>query len=353
MNWREVNNDFNFDILLYQITSGVIRCNVGQEIYYICRPSSQHKMEAAFLKNELIYEGELLGLLKRSELFDFLIHNKLWSIKEENELQSLIPTLDGLKEQMYDFYSSFKGKKLKAAKKQLEKNKKRIRELQYKKSLHDGNTIEGMSELAEVQYLVYKNTTDKNGNKIDAEQYSDNFFIFLFNSYLENKPTEEMIRELSKTPKWRMIWASGRQEGRIFGVSSVELTEEQSSLIGWSKLYDNINEHPEKPPEEVLEDNDLLDGWIIRENKKQQQDNAKVTTKTKGDEQFIVVETEEDAKRVYEQNNPHARMVQRQRLAAVSNSNTGRVKEQDTPDAIQKIRTKAVQQMREKNKKGK
>jgi hypothetical protein len=176
----------------------------------------------------------------------------------------------------------------------------------------------------------------------------------LLGDYLKCRPDELALRKLSQYSKWRIIWASGRQEGRVFGVPSTWLTEEQKGLIAWSKLYDNLGEHSEPPPKEVIEDDDLLDGWIILEQKKRE----KARSEREGDDKarkrggaqevFIPAETREDAKRIEQMNEAGAAFTKRQRMAALKSK--GVMAEQHMPDSQQKISVQAAQQFRDRMK---
>jgi len=154
---------------------------------------------------------------------------------------------------------------------------------------------------------------------------------------------------LSKYDKWRMVWSSGRQEGRVFGRPSIELTSEQQSLIAWSKLYDNINEHPESPPKEVIDDDDLLDGWLILEQKKNKhKPGNNKHGKPGASEVFIPVESKEDAVRVGQMNDAKSRFIKAQRMAVLQKQ--GAVLEQNMPDSQQRLSIQAAQQFRERVK---
>ena len=51
-----------------------------------------------------------------------------------------------------------------------------------------------------------------------------------------------------------------------------EMTFDQRNICVWSRMYDNVQESHECPSEDVLNDDDLLDGWFIIQRKKQEHD---------------------------------------------------------------------------------
>lgn len=52
----------------------------------------------------------------------------------------------------------------------------------------------------------------------------------------------------------------------------------QVALCFWSNFYDNVYEHPERPPQKVIENDDLIDKWAKDQSKKME-DRAKKENK--------------------------------------------------------------------------
>ena len=218
---------------------------------------------------------------------------------------------------------------------------------------YDFYTRVGLARTIQLQYLISRNTTDVNQQPVDLEIQTDWLVRRLLEVYSGSRPDELVLRALAQYSVWRMIWSSGRQEGRVFGVPSTWLTEEQQNLIAWSKLYDNINEHPEPPNKEVVADDDMLDGWIILEQKKREkQQSERVGTtnspKSGAQEVYVMAETPEDARRVEAMNDSTAAFLKRQRMAALKSKKV--VSEQHMPDSQQQISVQAAQQFRDKMK---
>ena len=86
-------------------------------------------------------------------------------------------------------------------------------------------------------------------------------------------------------------------------------------------MYDNIFESPECPPDDVIQDDDALDGWLIVQRRKREEDqkrsaaeniigNSKISN---ADEVFIMTDPS-SAKDVNQLNDPIARANQKSRL---------------------------------------
>lgn len=76
------------------------------------------------------------------------------------------------------------------------------------------------------------------------------------------------IRRAARSSYWRMQWSAGKSVGDLFGKSIIELDAEQSALIYWSQIYDYVYEHPDKPDDEVIKNDKLLDEWFENEDRK-------------------------------------------------------------------------------------
>jgi hypothetical protein len=93
-----------------------------------------------------------------------------------------------------------------------------------------------------------------------------------------------------------------------------------------------------------------MDGWLIVQSRKadeeqKQRHTTKISDKmSKANEVFIPVETSKDAERVHQMNDPHARMVKRQRMQMIAKQ--GAVEEQKMPDAQLQLRQKALEGIR-------
>jgi hypothetical protein len=163
--------------------------------------------------------------------------------------------------------------------------------------------------------------------------------------YLSGLLGDAQTRQIAKSPAWKMLWAAGKTES-LFGKGAIYLTDEQLSVINWSRMYDSVYESAECPSEIVLDDDDLLDGWLITQSKKreaeknQQLGNNKGSNKPGLQETFIPAETAEDAARIDSMNDPGARATKQQRVRLAQKH--GQVKEENMPDAQLTMRQQAL-----------
>ena len=150
--------------------------------------------------------------------------------------------------------------------------------------------------------------------------------------------TEKVIRELAKTNPWKGYWSLRDKDKNIFNKHPLEMTFNQSHLISWSRAYENVYESMECPTEDVIQDNDAFDGWMIkqrkeRENSRNEKFGESLTNKHQGaNEVFVFAPTEQDAERVNNLNNPAAKMQKRARTEQIYSSEEGGVHYQQFRD---------------------
>lgn len=74
------------------------------------------------------------------------------------------------------------------------------------------------------------------------------------------RPSEADLREAARTAPWQGYWAAGSPNP--FGVPAARLGDDRLALINFSLMYDRVREAQDRPPRDVVEDDDALDGWL-------------------------------------------------------------------------------------------
>jgi hypothetical protein len=119
-------------------------------------------------------------------------------------------------------------------------------------------------------------------------------------------------------------------------------------------MYDNIQESPECPSKEVIEDDDLLDGWFIIQAKKrendriaQEFDNGTKSDKIKNSsEVFIVSKDKKTAEKINSMNSLQALKIKQQRANTIKER--GSVEQQNFADERLNIQMQQTNQYRGK-----
>ena len=126
-----------------------------------------------------------------------------------------------------------------------------------------------------------------------------------------------------------------------------DLTPDQKNVIVWSKMYDNVYENPECPNEEVIKDDDLLDGWFIYQQEKHKeealkndiQDRVTNPRMTGAQEVAIMAYNQEDVENINKLNSPVARRNKADRIKTVKSK--GKATDLDFRDKQMEIRNQS------------
>lgn len=171
----------------------------------------------------------------------------------------------------------------------------------------------------------------------------EDFLTELLSAWQSEQLQEAQFRSLARSDAWRSVWQCRTGATSLFGLAACDYTDEQQQLVAVSQLFDNVREHPECPPDDVLADDDMLDGWLIlerRKHKKSQDEldvEAGITSKEIRNSQEIyrVVNTKEQASRVRNLNSPQSQNIIDKRDKVIKAK--GRVNEVELPDVKQRL----------------
>lgn len=283
----------------------------------------------------------LLGSFDSDGILDFLVDNNLWNLEQQEELDNISKRIEDTKAQLYSSYLTFRNLDIiRDNLKALRKKRATLYELRHK---YDAWTSEEMAQQVTLDYMLWRNTFYEGGNKLfncKMEEVDISLIEALRQSYLDNYVGDAEIRMLAHDDNWCSIHSV--QEFLHFPY----ITELQKSLLAWSKFYDNVRESMDCPPKEVIEDDDLLDGWAILQQRKIEKDRTNSQTEKvvggrhgNADEIFVVVENKDAVKRINDLNSDYGKMVQRQKLGLAIKQ--GAVREEDMPESKRKIRDQA------------
>jgi hypothetical protein len=193
-------------ILLGQIISGVTRCRINDNVYYISAPSAIDKLEASIIYEEIMEEGSLQGILSENEMLMLMIEKELWSNEEEREIQVLPTKIDTMKAELFSSYSTFQGNRVKQIRNLLKRSKNRYTELCGKRHANDLYTDKGLAESVYSQYLISKNTRDLDGNPVDTFNMQEWVFGLLTNEYMRQSPSENIIRRVENKKEVSLVF---------------------------------------------------------------------------------------------------------------------------------------------------
>jgi hypothetical protein len=216
--------------------------------------------------------------------------------------------------------------------------KKKSEELLEHRHMFDYVTHVGYAGMIRNQFLM-AHSTYLDGKRV-WRSYEDVDYILL-NHLMEKVNAAyisyDVIRELSRTDPWRSYWNASKTN--LFGKPVIKWTEEQKILVSYSKMYDSIFQNPECPGEAIIEDDDLLDGWMIKLRRDREADRKQTEVmQILGDrhqndtEIFLPARNKEEASEIDKYNSPDAQRIKKQREQMIKHKGT--VSETELPDVL-------------------
>lgn len=323
-----------------RIISAQIRFRHEDSSLLIQPASRAERSEAQDVYEETFREASLAGCYTDDELLvDFMLAEGHWDAERENMMSSLPKDIEELKVAL--FKAEFKSEQRKVVRKALNTAKDKLSELSNQRAAYRHLTCSGVAAMAKTRFLVACGLRNSRGSRIKRAELLDAAMA----AYAASRLDESAFRELARTDPWRLLWSCRKSGDSLFGVAVADWTDDQLRLVNYSMLYENISEHPECPSDDVIEDDDRLDGWMIlkrreRDVSRNQKTVDGMITNEKirnSQEIFVPVQSPEDAKRVESMNTGAAGAIKRQRLGIIEKK--GEVNELDFPDTRARIIT--------------
>jgi len=332
------------ELLIYSIRSGIIIKN-GLKII---PPTIEQCLEAAAVFKESFDELKSQGVMTEREIVAWMRSEGLWHKVDDDDVKKLKDSVDQAKVDIYN--NRYDKKEVRRHKHILRTAKKLLGKKHGVRTSYFTNSCEGLSGLEKTAYLISQ-TTYKDNALYNFEEYSISDVISFWN---EGNLLEPRVRELARNEPWRTIWASRDISSCPLFIqdNNKELTFTQKNLVIWSKLYDNIQEHMEAPPEEVVNDDDMLDGWFIVQNRKREKDKKeKDVDSTLGanagkDEVFVMANAsdKERLKAIKDMNDGESVYIRDERMAYVQQK--GEVDRIKLPDVQRELSKQMIEQMK-------
>ena len=322
------------DFFVSRIQAGYLRYKINDVVLHIHEPSTGTDYEANEIYLEAYEEGQE-ELCTDDYIYELLIQNDMWSEEEQKELDDVAPKhIEYWQEKL--FQSSFDTEQQVTFRKYLTKAKRHYNSLHEKRSVYNYMTLSGYATFAKNIYSVSHSTKHVDGTPVDWNKID---IVKVMNYIYQSSITQEQIREIARTSPWTTLWHTRKKNNTIF--DRVKLTQDQQQLISWSAMYDNIRESPDCPADNIIEDDDMLDGWLSLQRKKRIQEQSKKdadqqisNSKIQGsDEIFVMANNQQDLDRINQLNDPRGSSIKAGRIKQVSQQ--GILKEHQLNDVKQ------------------
>ena len=341
--------------LIARIISGDTPFKFGGIKYIIKQPPKDVLQSADQLYEKTLYDNRFGDWLSETDVQTTLEKQDLWRFCTEDRIEKLSDNLSQYKVELYQSWYTSQAN-VKRSKRLIMQTKIQLaRASNYRTSLYHW-TLEGYAEGVRIFYLVKQ--TLWNAGKYIYKNISFNKVPYPILDMAVNQQAvltigDMVIRDLVRSEPWSTIWNIGKPNP--FNIPPLELSDAQSNLIVYSRMYDNIAKSSEVPTDDIIDDHDALDGWIILQNRNAEKARIDASVQKtlspkqqKGNEIFIPAKNKEEAKKINLLNDESAKMIKQQRSNLIQAK--GEVKESEFLDTRLGLQRSSNQQFKGRGK---
>lgn len=338
-------------IYLSRILSGFylfLHKNVKYKLVY---PNINIKYEAELYAQEEYENNKFNDWITDDSVVDSLVSMGIWNYGGDDNLKNLEKQIEDLK---VDLYKNFLNPpKIKTLKKTLA-NVKRAYNSQYstRHSL-DQYTVEGYSQFLKNHYIIVHSLFYHDDKRVfhDLESADSRLLNNIENTIAENTIDISVFKSIARSDIWRNYWSAN--QNTLFDKATINWTDEQKTLVVLTKMYDSAHEHPECPPDNVFEDDDMFDGWMIHQRRENEKSRNKNRTEKmlegknlgKAGEIFVAVNSQEEAQQIYDLNDMSSRQIIKERQLTI-NSSQSQISDAELPDVQRNLTIQSNEQFK-------
>lgn len=332
------------------VRNGVYYVDYGGVKLKILPPTIEDEYFINLAYKEAYDEAYSQDVMTEEDMLFWTYQKGLWTEEDDTKIKDLENNLEKLKVKMYE--NRFKSDVRETARAYLRATEKALVSARGKKAVHYENTCEGVSFTKKCMEQIKRCTFL--GNELCDFSSIDGTIVW--SAFTRSFLPEGQVRELARTEPFRSLWMMHSEIGRkIFrNLPERELTFDQNNISIWSRMYDNVQESHECPSEDVINDDDLLDGWFIIQRKKQEHNKliSEVEGMTSNDrianseEIYIFTNSKEEAERIDDANTIHAKMLKKDRMQQIKQA--GSLQDHELQDKRLEIQRMSNTQFKQK-----
>ena len=318
--------EIDVEKILYRILLGYYYIVIHNITYKIIYPSLDIKYKAQLLYEKIIEDNKYdKAWLTPAEISIYLDHNNIWNKTKEEELENNNKILEDLKIDLYLNYINEKKKKnIKNSTKTLNKL---INQQYTQKTSMNHLGIEEQALSIKNEFIIM------NTIYLDDKLYFDNPEKETHDSLYLQKFIHEIVINTIDATKLRLVvksdlWRSYSNCANLI-MNFLDINDDYRHLIGLHKMYDNARQHQESPSEDIIKDDDALDGWFLHQNRKAEKEKkknailGKVGDKNKNkDEIFLITNDAKESQEIFSVNDDKGKQQIQEMIAASQQKET-------------------------------
>jgi len=323
-------------IYLSRILSGFLIFLYKGCKYKLVYPDINIKYEAEMYAQQIYEENKFNDWIQDEDIVNTLVGLGLWNYQGDNQLNSLEKQIEDLK---VDLYKNFLNpNKLKQTRRTLSSTKRHYAKMYDIRHSLDSLTTEGFAQGLKNQYILVHSLYDHNNQIVFncLENANYNSLIQISNAISSYTIDMSEYRTIARSETWKNYWSANSDF--LFDKPTTHWTDEQKTLVIMTKMYDSAYSHPECPSDDIINDDDMFDGWLIHQKRESDKNKNKSRTEKllvgkgldKANEVFVMAHSQEEAKHIYDLNDNNSRHIIKERSAIISK--TGTTQDSSFPD---------------------
>jgi len=339
------------EYLISRIRAGVYLVEYKGMELTISPPTLKQVLQSNVVYNKAFNEAYEDGIMDEEEMEAWMRKQNIWTQEDDTSIKVIKEDINKLRIRIYEDRNNDELKE--RIRLYLRAGEDGLNEQLRKKYQFAVHTCEGIAKSEQHRWLI-KKCAHYGGSKVKLEDVSLDDLITL---QQEEMLSEGSIRELARNEPWRSTWATKDQASiNLFANSDRELNVDQKNIIIWATMYDNIQESSEVPSDDIIEDDDVLDGWFIIQKKKRDSEQAtndfdSSTTNDKirnAGEIYVMADDQKQMERVESMNSLQSKMVKKERIGKLKQKDT--LGQHEFRDEQLKLQNTSNQQFKDKFK---
>jgi hypothetical protein len=314
-------NPYERDYFVSRIRSGFHMLKLDDFSVKVLTPTLEDEYLANEVFSEAFDQARKDDLMIEEEMLEWMISKGLWSSEKDEKVKTIEKDIEKLKIEIFNARSreAFREKVrlyIRAAEKALVR-------LMAEKNDNFPKTCEGMAT-QEKAVELFKRCCFVGGEPLDFNSVDINEVFYQYNGL---SLTDKQVRELARNEPWRSLYILKDDVKLFANKEGRQLSMDQRAILIWSRMYDNVQESIDCPTDEVIEDDDMLDGWFIIQRKKHESDRAKSELEKRtqnskisnSDEIYVFTDSRKEAESIDNMNSINAQMIKKQREQTIEN----------------------------------
>jgi hypothetical protein len=333
--------DKDIEHYVNRILSGKLLFSYKNRLYTLLYPNITLRYKASLLYESIINDEKYNEWITVNNLEKYMEYLGVWN-REMAEFMNHSPKqLESLKVSLYQ--NRLNSALTKKNRQQISYLRTKMNSVSQTKQYFYNQTVEGFAESIKHEFIIVNTLYYKKNkvfNKFKSNNNSSNDFNNLVTEINNYTLDTSIYRSIARSDFWRSFWNINKNN--IIDKPICEWTDEQRTLASYTSMYDGVYEHHDKPNDSVIEDDDMLDGWLIHQRKeyeKSKQENSLLNNNNKlakAQEVFIFTDTQEGIKEITEMNSQEALLDIAQRRHSIEKN--GEINQSSLIDVQKQIR---------------